>query len=80
MGHKVHKLKTIPPYFDHVLLGKKKFEVRKNDRGFKIGDILQLEEWTKDGGYTGRKTRVKVTYIASGEKFGIDRYCVMGIE
>ena len=42
---KVHYLKTIPNYFREAARGNKPFEVRKNDRYFKVGDIVQLEEW-----------------------------------
>lgn len=57
----VHELKTFPEYFLPMNLGNKTFEVRKNDRDFKIGDILQLREW--DGKkYTGKYTYREITY------------------
>lgn len=40
-----HKLKTWPEYFSAIRLGIKAFEIRKNDRGFKVNDTLQLMEW-----------------------------------
>lgn len=40
---KVIPLKTKPQYFEMQLSDKKNFEVRKNDRSFKVGDILCLE-------------------------------------
>ena len=40
-----HELKTINPYFDLVWDGKKRFELRKNDRDFKEGDHLILKEY-----------------------------------
>lgn len=75
----VHPLKTWPEYFEVV--GKSKtFEVRKNDRNFKVGDILWLQEWSEEKGYTGRDKKFTVTYLMIGEQFGIkDDYCVMGI-
>lgn len=58
----IHALKTLPEYFDAVWQGDKKFELRENDRNFKVGDYLALNEW--DGNeYTGRAQLVKVTYI-----------------
>ncbi|MCX7610250.1 MAG: DUF3850 domain-containing protein [Ignavibacterium sp.] len=38
----VHKLKIYPEFFKEVCSGKKTFEIRKNDRGFQVGDILLL--------------------------------------
>lgn len=58
----IHELKTLPKYFEAVRKGDKTFELRKNDRNFKVGDYLALNEW--DGKkYTGRSQLVKVRYI-----------------
>jgi hypothetical protein len=76
-----HDLKSWPEFFDPVIKEKKHFEVRKNDRNFKVGDILRLQEWNPEQGiYTGRFTTREVTYILPGGKFGIDKdYIVMSI-
>ena len=39
---KVHNLKIKPQYFKDVVSGIKTFEVRKNDRNFKVGDLMVL--------------------------------------
>jgi len=64
-----------------ITLGVKRFEIRKNDRDFKIGDVLNLHEWDPNTGkYTGKKCSHYVTYILYGPVFGIeDGYCIMGI-
>ncbi len=41
----VHKLKLFPEYFDAVANGIKTFEIRKNDRDYKVGDTLRLYEF-----------------------------------
>lgn len=41
----VHKLKLFPEYFDAVANGIKTFEIRKNDRDYKVGDTLHLYEF-----------------------------------
>ncbi len=38
----VHELKIIPDFFEAVASGKKKFEVRYDDRGYQAGDELIL--------------------------------------
>ncbi|ARO06830.1 DUF3850 domain-containing protein [Lactiplantibacillus plantarum] len=64
MTSKVHELKIQSKYFKAVLMGVKTFEIRKNDRGFKLDDMLILEEWLPDTKvYTGKKLARKVTYI-----------------
>ena len=60
---KTHDLKTWPEYYIKVLFDDKQFELRKNDRDFKTGDILILREWHQERGYTGNKLRRKVGYI-----------------
>lgn len=80
---RVHSLKTWPEYFEPVLAGVKTFEIRKNDRGFKVGDILALEEYEPGTErYTGRICYRRVLYIfQGGELFiNIDRdYVIMSI-
>lgn len=41
---KTHDLKLDIKYFDDVKSGKKNFEIRKNDRDFQVGDILELKK------------------------------------
>lgn len=62
----VHHLKCLPEFFDRVIDGSKNFEIRRDDRGFQVGDKLVLEEW--DGlnrRYTGAATERTVTYITN---------------
>lgn len=75
----IHELKTLPKYFDSVMVRKKNFEVRKNDRNFRVGDILALNEWTSDKGYTGRSIVVAVEYILSDSEYVKEGYVIMGI-
>lgn len=76
----IHELKCWPEFFHAVFMGKKNFEVRKNDRDFKEGDYLTLHEWDSESGqYTGQKLSRRITYILPGGKFGIeDGYVVIG--
>lgn len=64
----VHKLKTWPCYFEEVFQGRRKFEIRINDRNFQVGDTLLLEEYDIDAeAYTGRHCHREVTYILTNE-------------
>lgn len=40
-----HHLKAKPEYFRATIEGRKPFEVRKDDRGFKVGDHVILKEY-----------------------------------
>lgn len=51
-------------YFEKIISGKKKLELRLADFDVTEGDTLILEEWDKDKKeYTGRKIEVIATYI-----------------
>ena len=59
-----HELKIWPEFFKLVSEGKKTFELRFNDRDFKVSDTLILKEWDpKFQKYTHRSCRRKITYI-----------------
>lgn len=81
----VHELKVWPAYFKALDERTKRFEVRKNDRDFKVGDVLWLREydWNKDiiaDRYTGRYMYLEITYILPGGQFGIEPgHVVMGL-
>lgn len=77
----IHHLKTWPGFFQAVRDGRKQFEVRKDDRGFQIGDRLHLQEWDPDTQeYTGRSHIMTVTYRLPGPGFGIeDGFVVLGL-
>ncbi len=64
MSAKEHELKCWPEYFTALVDGTKTFEYRRNDRGFRVGDVLHLREWDSiTGHYTGREMRRHVTYV-----------------
>jgi hypothetical protein len=84
-----HQLKSLPEFFEAVLDHIKTFEIRKDDRAFKVGDIVTLREWRPlvvgytglMAGYTGRELHVKVTYKMAGGLYGLaEGYCIMGIK
>ena len=74
-----HELKIMPEYFNAVVSGVKKFELRRCDRDYKVKDILVLKEW-RNGKFTGRKTRVIIAYILKhAELYGLkDGYAILG--
>lgn len=77
----VHELKTHIEYFIHVASGEKQFEIRKDDREFKVGDELVLKEFNQtELIYTGRFLHRKVDYILKGGQFGLEEgYVIMSL-
>ena len=76
---KVHNLKIKPCYFNDVIKGVKTFEVRYNDRDFKIGDYITLEEFNNHG-YTGRFITAEIIYILKDNEYLKENYVVLGIK
>jgi hypothetical protein len=85
-----HRLKTLEPYWKRVQSGEKKFEIRKNDRDFQVGDYLELEYYDPNTPSISKFYNqlappqiivAKVKYILHGNKYGLeDGYCIMSIE
>ena len=76
---KKHELKIQPQYFKNVINGIKTFEIRKDDRGFEVGDILELRE-VNGTVYTGKSVDMEITYIFKGGSFGLEAgYCILAI-
>lgn len=76
-----HELKTEFQYLLDMKLGNKRFEVRKDDRNFKIGDILIIKEYDPVyGTYGDMQARRQINYILPGGQFGIEAgYVVLGL-
>lgn len=89
-----HILKLNDRYFDAVANGIKTFEIRRNDRDYKVGDTLVLKKVDDDGKYPTYadhnlgmnlyyEIKVAVTYMLTHEDFpdGVpEGYVVMAVE
>ncbi len=77
-----HVLKTWPEPFQATLDGRKNYELRKNDRDFRVGDALILNEWDPTTGvFTGRWIVVEITYMTPGGTWGLpDDLCILSIQ
>ena len=62
-----HRLKINPKWFDLVISGKKRAEVRKNDRLFESGDTVTLREFDVD--CTGRTVEIEITHVLYHDDF-----------
>ncbi len=84
----IHKLKTDTEVFQAIVDGRRTFEIRFNDRNFKVGDELvlletihTLEEQMKHGKpllFSGNVLRKTISYVLSG--YGLEAgWVVLGI-
>lgn len=61
---KIHRLKTWSGFFDATVQGFKPFEIRLDDRGFKLNDILLLMAYDPARkGLLGQTCAFRVSYI-----------------
>lgn len=58
-----HELKIWPEHYEAVECGRKKAELRVNDRDYKIGDSILLKEFEPNVGYTGKELDVLITHV-----------------
>lgn len=77
---KLHTLKVDDATLMQALIdGTKKFEFRRNDRGFAPGDVLMLNLWNGKK-YLPLGTVKKVGYVVYGPAYGVpEGYCVMSL-
>lgn len=73
-----HDVKTASNFFEDSKSGKKPFELRKNDRGYKVGDFLKMRKY-KDGEYTGETIRKEITYVLEEFEGLKPGYCILGV-
>lgn len=76
---KTIRIKLLSKYYDAVESRAKNFEVRFNDRDYRVGDWLVLREW--DGSeFTGYEIVRRITYVCSLDEIGLIGWVAMGIE
>ncbi len=77
-----HELKVHSQFFNSLWTNEKNFEVRRDDRGFAVHDVLVLREYDPSFGYTGNMCKRLVTYVLRSEDLpnGVPPgWCVMAL-
>lgn len=78
---RVHKLKTLTPYFENVVNGRKSAELRLNDRDYQVGDIVLLEDYDLERKvYRGPTIEKQITHILFGCPGLEPGYCVLSLD
>ncbi len=90
---KHHVIKCWPYWFEAVSVGRKPFEIRFNDRDYKEGDRVTLQEFVPpttigmQGSYTGRELDRIISYVfthdmeanLAGQHVLAEGVCVFGL-
>lgn len=77
----IHAVKQLTVHFNDVISGKKTFEVRLNDRDYRVGDLVALNEYDPENNkYTGRSCLVYIDYILDDKLYCLPGYIVMSIK
>lgn len=76
----IHDLKILSQYFEDIVMGRKNFELRKDDGDFAVGDEVILREW--DGEYTGKRVHRYISYVLRNcPEYGLmEGYCIIGLK
>jgi hypothetical protein len=77
--YRVHFVKIHPEFFEEVVAGRKRFEVRRDDRGYRVRDLLFLLEWSNAKGYSGRFTVREIVARTALDEAGFPGYACLEI-
>lgn len=75
-GQQTHEVKLGTEFFEAVSSNKKSFELRKNDRDYRVGDLLEMKEYA-NGEKTGREVTKYISYILEDYTGLMEGYCIL---
>lgn len=77
----VHYLRTWTPLFKELKCGLRQIDIRKNDRNFKVGDTLILDEFNPETQkHIGNWTPKLITHVIDDERYVKNGYVVLGMK
>ena len=76
---KLHLLKSYPYNFQMVVDKTMSFQLRFADRDYQVDDLIFLEEYSGDTGYTGRTQLSKINNVIIGDGLE-DGYVILNME
>ena len=75
----IHRVKILPEFYELVAAGIKTGELRKYDRAYCPGDVLEINEWT-DGKYTGRRLDLLITHVLADPDYVKEGFCLLSFQ
>lgn len=77
----IHTIKCQQPYFNEVWLGHKKFELRRNDRNYQLGDLVYLQEWNEEKKeYNRYMIKCRITSLLENYAGLENNFCIFGFD
>lgn len=86
---KLHELKIKHEYLIEVVMGRKPFELRKNDRDYQVEDLISFIDIKQSNNDNcdcdidiDKNTLYRITYVLKDvPEYGLDKdYCILGIK
>jgi Domain of unknown function (DUF3850) len=76
------ELKSLPDQFPAMWTGRKRAEFRRDDRGYAVGNLLDLREWDPaTTQHTGFRLTARVTHLARGPAYKIpEGFAVLSVD
>ena len=75
----IHKLKSYPYNFKAVVDGTMSFQLRVADRDYRVGDLLFLQEYDEESGYSGRTQVTRINNVIMGDGLDVE-YVILNME
>lgn len=82
-SNRTHDLKAWPHFFEAMADRSKSFEIRRNDRNYRVGDTLRIRKYDPSFGFYGDEPLLfEVTYAMFDEDFPaiMPGFVVLGIK
>lgn len=78
---KLHELKIKQEYWEEVMSNNKNFELRKNDRDYQVGDLINFKVIIGEV-IIPTESVYRITYVLKGvPEYGLSEdYCILGIK
>lgn len=78
---KLHELKIKDEDFKEVLRVNKRFELRKNDRDYQVGDLIHFVDIDGNPSYNEKLVFQITSVLQNVQEYGLDKdYCILEIK
>lgn len=76
----IHEIECLTQNFEDIVSGVKTFEILENDRNYRVGDYLAINELANNGIDTGKSTLLRIDYMIDDPEYCKETMVVLGIQ